>query len=141
MNIQLDIHPSRYFLAFILLTYFGAMLLLLALPLHWWAMLLIEVCLVGSFIHSTRKYIMRRLPETVIKVWVNEHKTWFILRRDGQTLEVKLMNDSMSSQLFVILNFKGLSGTEKGKKFSVVIFSDSVELSAFRRLRAWLHSH
>jgi hypothetical protein len=102
MPIQLNIHPSRYLLAFILLTHIGAMLLLLALPLQWWAMLLIEICLIGSFIYNVRYYVIRQMPSTIIKVWPDETKVWHLLRRDGEILIAKLMSDSLCSNVVVI---------------------------------------
>jgi hypothetical protein len=145
MNLQLNLHPSRYLLAFILLTHIGAMLLLLALPLQWWAMLLIECCLIGSFIYSVKKHIVRTDPKTIVKVWVDENNKWYCLQRDGETLEAKLRGDSVSSQPVVILNFD-LNVLDKNqkpttKKTTVLVFPDSVTKPEYRRLKAWMNSH
>jgi hypothetical protein len=145
MTVELDLHPSRYFLAFIFLTHVGAMLFLLALPLQAWAMLLIEVFLVASFAYSVYKYIVRTAPTTIIKLWVDEQKRWYGLQRNETVLSLQLKGDSVCSQWLVILNFNVIiSDRHAGvhnKKISAVIFPDSVTKTEFRRLKAWMNSH
>ncbi len=138
---QLDIHPSRYLLALILLVHIAASLCVLALPLQWWAMLLIDICLLGSFIYNYQKYVARRNKQTIVKVWIDEKQTWQALLRGGEVLTVKLLGDSISSKMLVILNFQVMAGPQKNKKYSVIIFPDSVTKISFRRLKAWLNSH
>jgi hypothetical protein len=143
MPLQVNIHPSRYFLGFILLTHMGAMLLLLALPVQWWALLLIEVCLIASFVHSVKKHIVRSNPNTIVKVWVDDQNKWFCLQRKGETLAVTLKGDSVASGWLVILNLETMvpDAKSKTKKVTVLVFPDSVTKTEYRRLKAWMNSH
>jgi hypothetical protein len=143
MTLQLNLHPSRYLLAFILLSHVGAMLCLLALSLQWWAMLGIEACLVGSFIYTVQKYIMRTAPSTITKVWVDDQDKWVCLQRNKEILSVALKGDSVCSNWLVILNFEDSPdlGKRTPKKYSVLVFPDSVTKTEYRRLKAWMNSH
>tara|TARA_R110000868_G_scaffold84822_6_gene238934 strand:- start:4617 stop:5042 length:426 start_codon:yes stop_codon:yes gene_type:complete len=136
--LQLDIHPSRYLLAIILLTHIAVMLLLLHLPIQWWAIILIECCIVGSFIHSIRYYIVRRFDAAVTKVWCDSHNQWFLLTRSGEEIKVKLLGDSVSSNFLILLNVRIV---KNNKRQSILIFNDAVKKSDFRRMRSWLTTH
>lgn len=134
--LQLDLHPSRYLLGVLLLSHIIVMLVLLHLPIKWWAIILVECCIVGSFIHSVRRYISRHSLTSVIKVWCDQYGQWHLLNRANQQQRVNLLGDSINSSYLVLLNFRSI---EDKKKQSVLIFKDAVSPSDFRRLRRLLN--
>ncbi len=130
---QLDLHPSKYFLTIILFAHAAAMLIILSLPIAWWAMVLIAALLAASFVHMTKKHVSRRLPQAIISLWV-ESQNWILLTRSGEKLIATLLPDSTSSSLAVVLNFK----LKNGKRQSVLVFCDSIDKNSFRQLRKYL---
>lgn len=134
--LQLNLHPSRYFLMLILLIHISAVLVILALSLKWWAVILIEALILASFVHAVQKYILRKSNETIVVIEINEQLVTLISRA-GEKIPAVLMRESSSNAFLVTLNFKLLNRT-KAKKITVFIFSDSVVKSDFRRLRARL---
>lgn len=133
---RLDLHPSRYFLALIMLSHVTAMVIILALPLQWWAMVIIEALLAGSFVHMVKKYITRISDKIIVALWKEEgrNQNWMLMTRIGDKYSGVLLKDSSSSALLVVLNFK----IANGKRQSILVFPDSVDKSSFRRLRVYL---
>lgn len=130
---QLDLHPSKYFLTIILFAHAAAMLIILSLPIAWWAMIIIAALLAASFVHMVKKHISRQFPGAIIAVWL-ESQNWILLTRKGEKLIATLLPDSTSSSLAVVLNFK----LESGKRKSVIVFCDSITKANFRQLRKYL---
>lgn len=127
---QLNLHPSRYFLMLILLVHIVAALLIISLPIKWWAIIVIEALLAASFVHMIQKHILRKTPKTIIAIWLDE-KDWVLLTRAGDKLPAKLLRDTTSSSFLVTLNFR----IANNKRQSVMIFPDSVDAASFKRLR------
>lgn len=109
------------------------MLVILALPIHWWAMIIVESLLAGSFVHMVQKYITRKADKSIVAVWLQE-PNWILLDRAGTKLVATLLKDSTSSSILVVLNFK----LQNDKRQSVLIFSDSVDKLSFSKLRRYL---
>lgn len=130
---QLNLYPSRYFLAFILLCHVSAMLVILALPLQWWVIIIVEVLLAANFVHMIQKYILRKSNKTIVCLWL-EQPQWVLMDRAGNKMIGSLLKDSTSSPVLVVLNFK----LNNGKRKSVVIFSDSIDKPSFSKLRRYL---
>lgn len=128
------LHPSRYFMGLLLLIHIGAMLLVVTLPLKWWAYLLIALVLFASLIYQIQKHIYYRYAKSIKGLIVN-NKTWTLIQRNGNTLTGILQGDSVITRYLLILNFKVSLEKDQYAKRSVVIFNDALSVPAFRQLR------
>lgn len=136
----MDIHPSRQLLVFILFIHIGAIAAVLALPFPNVLLILIVLALIGSFIQNVRYFILRPNAQAILQLRFDPHKKWYLLRRDRQLLTVQLLENSVCTTLVSVLSFKVQEGKERGKKYSVIMFKDSVDPVQYRRLRMLIHS-
>jgi len=130
---QLNLYPSKYFLAFILLCHISGMLVILTLSFQWWLMSIVELLLIANFIYMIQKHVIRRSSKTIICLWTEESQ-WILMDRAGNKQIAKLLKNSTSSPILVVLNFKLANRKQK----NVIIFSDSVDKLSFNRLRRYL---
>lgn len=138
MRPYLILHPSRYFLIFLLLCHLGAVAAITVLPLPIWGILLLTTLLAANLVYDIRRHIVRKSPQTPLKLWLDEKDQWFLSRRDKLVIPVSLLGDSFCSAFVIILNFKPIPEDKKPRRISVVIFPDSVDPASYRELKAWM---
>lgn len=132
---QFILQPSRYFMWLLLLIHIGAMLLILSLPLKWWANLLIALILLVSLIYHIEKHVYHRLAKAIKSLTYVNKEGWRLTQRNGVQLSATLLGDSVITRHLLILNFKiQLQNKTVGKR-SIVIFNDSMDEIGFRQLR------
>ena len=119
----------------LLLIHIGAMLLILSLPLTWWATLLIALVLLISLVYHIQKHGYHRLAKAIKSLTYVEQKVWRLTQRNGVPLNAVLLGDSVVTRHLLILNFKIQLQNKTGGKRSVVIFNDSMSQISFRQLR------
>ncbi len=132
---QFILHPSRYFMGLLLLLHIGAMLLVITLPLKWWAYLLIALILFVSLIYQIQKHIYYRYAKSIKGLIANKGKNWTLIQRNQKSLTGILQGDSVITRHLLILNFKVSLEKDHYVKRSVIIFNDALSVSAFRQLR------
>jgi hypothetical protein len=130
---QLNLHPSRYFLTLILLAHIAAIIVTMTLAIKWWIIVLLEALIVGNFSYMFQRYIMRKFNKSILALW-QEGTHWTLLSRDGSKLPAILLPDSTVTNFLVILSFR----LENNKRHSVLVFSDSIDKLSFKRLKKCL---
>jgi len=135
INNSFTLHPSRYFMGILLLLHMGAMLLILTLPLTWWAYLLIAIVLLSSLIYHIEKYVYYRMAKAIKSIANIEGKIWTLTQRNGETINGILQGDSVVTRYLLILNFKIQAENKMYIRRSVVVFNDTMDAPVFRRLR------
>lgn len=132
---QFILHPSRYFMGLLLLIHIGAMLLVITLPLKWWAYLLIALILFVSLIYHIQKYIYYRYAKAIKILVANNGKIWTLIQRNGDASTAVLQGDSVITRHLLILNFKVSLAKDRHIKRSVIVFNDALSAPVFRQLR------
>lgn len=135
MSPHFILHPSRYFMGLLLLIHIGAMLLVITLPLKWWAYLLIAIVLFVSLIYHIQKHVYYHFAKSIKGLTNVEPKIWHLTQRNGEMLNAILQGDSVITRHFLILNFKVPQKKNAYLKRSIVVFNDAMGATAFRQLR------
>lgn len=135
-KLSIELRPSRYLAAFLLLIHGGIILMFLFIRIAWWAQWIISLSMVTSFWILFRQYVTRQSQWSVLKLWLESDGGWYLRMRSGKELKANLKGDSFSSEKLLILNFL----LEDSKKpVSVLIFSDASDKKTFQALRVWLN--
>lgn len=121
----------------LLLIHAAAMLCVLALPLKWWAYLIIAIVLLMSLIYYIELYVRFRLRRSIRSLEFKQDKLWQ-LADARHTCNATLLGDSVVTRYLLILNFK-LS--DKKVKRTVIVFKDALTADAFRKLRLLCLQH
>jgi hypothetical protein len=116
----------------LLLLHCGAMLCVLAIPLQWWAYLLIALVLLVSLIYYINKYVRFRLASSVVGLQQQTGRDWQLFTRKGTLITAKLGADSVVTRYVLILHF---TQQEQKKHLSVIVFKDALSTNGFRQLR------
>ena len=132
---QFILQPSRYFMWLLLLIHMGAMLIILSLPLTWWANLLIALVLLASLIYHIQRHVYHRLKKAIKSLTYVNKEGWCLIQRNGVQLNAVLLGDSIVTRHLLILNFKIQSENKIATKRSIIVFNDSMEQVTFRHLR------
>ncbi len=132
---QFTLQPSRYFMWLLLLIHMGTMLLIISLPLKWWAEVLIALVLLASLAYYIEKHVCHRLAKAIKSLTYLDKHVWCLTQRNGAKLNAILLGDSVVTSHLLILNFKIQLPSKIGGKRSVIVFNDSMNRIAFRQLR------
>lgn len=135
-KLSIELRPSRYLAAFLLLTHGGVILIFLLLNHTWWAQWIVSLSMVISFWILIREYITRQSRWSVLKMRMDADGIWYLTMRSGKEFKAYLKGDSFAAEKLLILNFR-LEGLKKS--ISVIIFSDAVDRKTFQTLRIWLN--
>lgn len=123
--------PSRRLAAGLALVGGATLVLVAYLPLHggWRVALALVVAISGWY--SIVVHALRHGSEAIVQLTWDGDNHWFVRRRAGHVQQVTLLGDSLVLSWLVVLNFK----PERGRRFSVVLFGDSLPPDRFRQLR------
>ncbi len=135
-KLSIELRPSRYFAAFLLLTHGGAILILLFAPWSWWGQWIASFAVVISFCMLFRRYIARQSRWSVLRARVENDGIWYLKMRSGKEYKAYLKGDSFSGEKLLVLNFR-LENIRKN--IPVIIFSDALDKKTFQALRTWLN--
>lgn len=135
-KLSIELRPSRYLAAFLLLTHGGVILMFLFLNIAWWGQWIASLSMVTSFWILIRQYVTRRSRWSVMKMRLEEDGSWYLILRSKKECKASLKGDSFSSEKLTLLNFRL---EQLNKSISVIIFSDAVDKKTFQALRIWLN--
>jgi hypothetical protein len=116
----------------LLLLHAGALICVMALPLQWWAILLIALVLFISLIYYVELMVRYRLKRSIRKFESINSQQWYLWQNDQQKLTVSLQRDSIVTRYLLILHFRGV---HHKKRRSIVLFKDALPAPHFRQLR------
>jgi len=135
LKTQLDVKASRYLTIVLMVTHLGAitMVWLANLPV-WMAFLVTMFCLVSLY-YTLSQHAIRWGRQAIVSIKQNEGDSWLLIDNRGASKVGKLCGDSLVTTFLVILNFKVY---QRFRILPIVIFSDSVDVNLFRRLRVSL---
>ena len=135
-SLRIKLYPSGYCMGILLLMHIGALVILLALPLQWWAQLAIAIILGASLTQAVRKHVAYRDAKAIRFFWTEDGKRWLLKQKDETVLTGEVMGDSVVTNYLVIINFKLMDKKHR----SIVIFKDGILPSDFRRLKVLLRT-
>jgi len=135
--LQLDLFKSRGLLIKIIVVHLLAFVALfyMALPLLAWAgvgLLLFYNAIRAIYIHASRTS-----RQAIIRVIWEDNGRWYIVRKSGEKVRVKLLGDTFIHPRLTILNFKV---PDKWFSQSVILAADNVNQESHRRLRVRLRT-
>lgn len=135
--LQLDPRPSRYLAHTGLILHGGALAVLAALALPWWAVLGVSGAVLGNFVLFFRTHVLRASAHAVVKLIWDERGGWTVVTPRGP-VDAVLSADSVVYPRLVILRFVTGGGWFARRRLSVILLPDSLDAETFRRLRARL---
>lgn len=124
-------YPSRLCMGLLLLIHVAALLCIFALPLKWWAYLLIATILAISLIYYIELYVRFGLKRSIRTLEYEESGDWVLCTKQQQ-YRAKLLADSVVTNYMLILNFRL---THKKSRRTVLVFKDALTHESFRQLR------
>ena len=133
--IRLDFKPSRLLVGILVAAVMGACLIVICMPLD--ELLKIALCLTALFAasyHILDKGLLR-LPNSCIRLVVDEKGKVTVGTGDGTEYEVKVLASSFVASYLTILNYR-IEG--KFRQRSILLLPDNVDAEAFRQFRVWL---
>ena len=125
------LYPSRYCMGLLLLMHVAAMLCVFALPLKWWAYLLIAIVLLASLIYYIELSVRYRLKRSIRNIEYKNDQRW-LLTDARQSCYAKLLGESVVTRYMLILNFRLI---DRKTRRTVIVFRDALTAEAFRKLR------
>lgn len=129
---------SSYYLAILFLViHGGAIACLCFLPWPWWTKLLLTLACLMSLVTLFCQHVLLNNPHSIIEFWQSEG-CWKLKNNLGEVKLLNLVDDSICTRYFIILNFSALK--QKKSKISLIILPDSLSPKEFRQLRRQLHS-
>jgi hypothetical protein len=130
--LSLELLPSRRFAACIVLAYGGAAAIAWTLPLPPWAALLLSGAVAAEGGRVFRLRILMAGGAAVTGLLWRADGAWLVRTRDGREREARLLPGAYVHPLLTVLRLAA------ERPVSVVLFPDSLECDAFRRLRVRL---
>lgn len=106
-----------------------------ALPWPLWSIIILECCLGYSLTRNIKRYAQLQAVASIKKITYSKEKGWTLFSRQRGSFSAKLLPNSTVFTWLIVLNFEC---TEKKKKKSVLIFSDSLPPALFRQLKVRL---
>ncbi len=131
--IYLELYPSRWLGGLLLVIHGGAILCALLIPVPWWA----RLSLAALFLTSLAYTFSRRVLSPVVTALLWDGDGVWRLWISGEEVVARLLPGSFVSPWCTVLNF-ALPGRRRAR--SIILFPDSAESSAFRRLRVRLRT-
>lgn len=136
IHFSAQFYPSRYLMGILLLLHVALLLLLMQLPIQWWAQGLIGVVLAFSLYHYCRRYGYYKSSHSIVAIQYQEAQ-WQLQTRQGDWVAVELLDDTVVTQSLIILH---AINTAK-KKYNVTLFKDAVSAAAWHDLQFLLRRH
>jgi hypothetical protein len=126
--LQIDLQPSRYLLAFILISHVGALVLLFFLPVALWIMLLLGIAILFSLYRQWRDSISGYKSLR----W-DSLDQWWLMDQTGDDVAVQLLSGGYVHPLMLVLRYR-----VSKRVCSLVLLPDSADRDMLRRLRVRL---
>jgi len=122
----------------LLFMYLGAFYWLCAFDLNLLIKLFVVTGLIVGFINHTRQYLFKTSKRAIINLIWHDQNQWQLDTASGERVKAKLLGSSFVNPWLIVLNFKPEQG---GRMLPVVIMSDGVDSTTFRRLSAKLRMY
>ena len=129
-----NLRPSRIFAVLLVFSHLLAILAMFLLPVDIWLRIACGVFLSWNLYRSLRSDVLLLLPTSVHSIRL-EGDAVILKLRDGDEVAGKLAGDSLVTAHFSVLN---LQQEDARRRFSVVVFQDSLDAEKFRELRVRL---
>jgi hypothetical protein len=130
-KLHFELRPSRYWMGLLLLLHLGALVIVLILPLQWWAVLAISLILTISLIYHIEKSVRYRFKTSIKVIETQDGKNWRLFQCNQQFIDTTIMKDSIVTSYLLILNFQ----TKFKTRHNVVLFKDAIDRTDFNKLR------
>ncbi len=133
--LNLELGPSRWLAALLVVAHGGALGLLVLLPLAWWWRIFLAGALLLSLGLTLNRHALRRGERAITRLVWDSDDTWLLIHADGKEQRAQLKPGSYVSPWLVLLNF---GGGRFGGQQSVVLLADALDAESLRKLRARL---
>ncbi len=133
--LHLELRPSRIFSVLLLVVHGGAAGCVLIAPFPWPVRLVLTGAILFSLCYTVSRWALLTGRRAIIRLAGDEPGKWVVTLASGKRLQARLLSDSFVSPHCVILN---LAPSDPSRRFSAIIFSDSLDRHNFRRLRVRL---
>lgn len=133
LPIRIDIKPSKWLIAGIVIAHLGAIIITLLVHLALWVKAVMVIMVCTSLVHCLRVYLWQNTPSSPVALLLNNMDEWLLTFAQGETVEVVLRPGAFVHPLLIVLSFKY-------KMFfpSVILTPDVVDQDVLRRLRVRL---
>lgn len=132
---RVTLKPSFLLLAMLLFMHGGALIWLMTFVSPLWLKLIVAVAISASLLLQLRRYLLFRGDRAVTGVLWDGGDEWQLQRAKGEPLNARLLGSSFVNPFLIVLNFKIESSR---RMLPVVIMTDSIDSSSFRRLTSKL---
>ena len=122
----------------LLFMYLGAFYWLWAFDLNIAIKLVLVTAITAGFVMHIRQYLLRNSKRAVINLIWQDQNQWQLDTATGEMITANLLGSSFFNPWLIVLNFKPEQG---GRMLPVVIMSDGVDSTTFRRLSAKLRMY
>jgi hypothetical protein len=131
---QINIHLSRWFILVVIICYVGAVISLNIISWNVFWKIPCTLLSLYCFKRYLYRYALLRHPQSVVAFGKQNMDEWYLKTRQGELILAKLKASSVLTSYFVLLNFYAVDN----RKFSLILFKDSLDTQNFRRLSAYL---
>ena len=118
----------------LLLLHAAALLVLLNLPLQWWAKGLVALVVFASLVFNIFRHITRSFKRSVVACQL-ELGQWQLTLRPKNKVMVRLEKESVVTQFLIVMRFK-----DDKRCYVVMLFKDSIAKLKWQQLQRFLHS-
>ncbi len=115
----------------LLFMYLGAFYWLWVFDINLLLKLIVLAALIVGFIHHARQYLFKNSRWAVTQLVWQDKNQWQLNMATGENVKAELLGSSFINPWLIILNFRPEQG---GRMQPVVIMTDSVDSTTFRRL-------
>lgn len=131
--IHISLGPSRWLGLGLAIAYGGAGLAILALAWPGWTKILLEFIVIAGWVRAFRWHVQHR-GDAIIALDATAEGEWIVTTARRGKCRGMLARDSVVLPWLTVLIFK----LEDGRRRSVVLLPDNVDVHSFRRLRVRL---
>jgi len=133
INISLIKTPQKMLIVVLphLIAFF-AVLIIDIFPL--WVKGLVSVIIVASLYYYFRLHYFSNLKKSIMSIQLDSTNNWYLTSTNNRKIAASLLPSSFISNILIILNYIDINN----RKFNIIITSDSLSKSEFRRLRVRL---
>jgi len=122
----------------LLFMYLGTFYWLSAFNLNIAIKLVLFAVITAGFVTHVRQYLLRNSKRSVNNLLWQDQNQWQLTTATGEMIKARLLGSSFVNPWLIVLNFKPEQG---GRMLPVVIMSDGVNRTTFRRLSAKLRMY
>ncbi|CAK0763349.1 toxin CptA [Gammaproteobacteria bacterium] len=138
--LQIDLCSSPHLALFLLVAHGTALAVIPLLTLPIWAVLGVALGVAMNLVTTLYTYALLRGKSAVVRlVWTGED-SWILVYANGVVRKAELIPGSFVHPFLVVLSFRVAEAHFPLHRCSVILASDSVNPTIFRRLRVRLRS-